>query len=703
MIAKLNFMSTESPVIIIKKISVWILSFVLFFFPVLFFVNTTDPFLLPKQVFLVLASTVLLFLWCITAIYEKKIVLRTSPFTLPAGLFTLAILISAFLSRNMYDSVALAIPVAAAFVLYFVGINSVSHKKDFFTVIAALLVGGAVSSLISVLYYMKLYFLPISAIQSQYFTTFGSPIQHLIYIFPLFIIAAFLLSKEIRGRKVETNYNTILFGGTTAVLVISALIIAIQIFTAPQKQLLLPYSYGFQIATATISQDTSRFLSLPFGSGFGTFLSDFTRFKLEDINNSQLWIASFSSSSSFVLELLTTTGIVGLLTYLFIVAKVLRTRTKDSTPFFFALLSIFLISFFLPFSIVIITLMFILMSLFTSLLFLNREKNVDDVSISVVAFKQGLFSIEESASHRRSSNSRLLPVIVTLVVLIVGGYISYLSVKLVSADMKMADSLNQAKRNNGQTIYNLQREALIEFPYRSDYYRIFSQVNLALANSLASSVPQGSNAPTSMQQTITQLLQQSIANGRTAIALAPMTSVNWENLSQVYRSLIGVGQNAGQFAVATLNQAILLDPQNPLLRVELGGVYFQLQQYDAAQTQFQAAISLKPDFANAYYNLGHALEAKGDLRNAISAYQASQSLTTNPEDKKRLDSEMEVILKKIGTEVKPGGNPTSLSPSENQPPLEVNSPSTQIPAQKEEVKISPPPVTQPTTTPKSGR
>ena len=328
------------------------------------------------------------------------------------------------------------------------------------------------------------------------------------------------------------------------------------------------------------------------------------------------------------------------------------------------------------------------MSLFTSLLFLNHEKNVDDVSISVVAFKHGLFSIEESASNRRSSNSRLLPLILTLVVLVAGGYISYLAVKLISADMKMADSLNQAKRNNGQTIYNLQRQALIDFPYRSDYYRIFSQVNLALANSLASSVPQGSNAPTSMQQTITQLLQQSIANGRTAIALAPMTSVNWENLSQVYSSLIGVGQNAGQFAVATLNQAILLDPQNPILRVELGGVYFQLQQYDAAQTQFQAAISLKPDFANAYYNLGHALEAKGDLRNAVSAYQASQSLTTNPDDKKRLDAEMEVILKKIGTEVKPGGNPTTLSPSENQPPLEVNSPTTQIPAQKQEVKIS---------------
>lgn len=704
MVAKLEHMGNISPIILIKKGSVWIFSFVLFLFPLLFLTTTTDPFLLPKQVFLILASSVLLVLWAITTIYERKITLKTSPFNLPAGLFTLSILISSFLSRNMYDSVALAVPVVAAFVLYFVGINTITNKKDFFTAMSALLLGGALSSLISVLYYLRLYILPIPAIQSQYFTTFGSPIQHILYIVPLLIISAFLLSKEIKGRRAEANYNTILFGSFTGVLLISSLLLIVQIVTAPQKPLLLPYTYGFQIATAAISQDTTRFLiSLPFGSGFGTFLSDFTRFKLPDINNGVLWAATFNSSSSFVLELLSTAGVVGLLTYLFMIAKVLRTRSKDATPFFFALLVIFLVSFFLPLSIIMITLIYVLLALFSSLLFLNHDKSVCDISISIVALKQGLFSIEENPTSRRASNSVVLPILVSLVLILASGYVSFMAVRLVSADTKMASSLSQSKRNNGQTIYDLQRQALIDFPYRSDYYRIFSQINLALANSIAGAVPQGSTAPASTQDTITKLLQQSIGNGRTAIALAPMTSVNWENLSQIYRSLIGVGQNAGQFAVATMNQAIVLDPSNPLLRVELGGIYYQLQQYDAAQNQFQIAINLKPDFANAYYNMGHALEAKGDLKSAVLAYQAAQNLTTNANDKKRLDAEMEVILKKIGTEVTPG-KPTTAAPSENQPPLGISTPSAQIPGQKDQVKLPAPPANQEVTpTAKSGR
>ncbi|MGE5042140.1 MAG: tetratricopeptide repeat protein [Candidatus Levyibacteriota bacterium] len=698
-------MGNNSTIILLKKISVWVLSFVLFFFPLLFLVNATDPFLLPKQVFLVMASVVLLILWSVIMVFEKKIMIRTSPFNLPAGLFTLAVLISAFLSRNMYDSLALAIPVLASFILYFVAQNTISNKKDLLFVLSALLLGGAVSSLISVLYYLKIYFLPIPAIQSQYFTTFGSPIQHIIYIVPLLIVAAYFLSKEVRGRKPEANYNTILFGGLTGTLLISAVLLIVQVVTAPQKPLLLPYTFGFQIATAAISQDTTRFLiSLPFGSGFGTFLSDFTRFKLPDINNGQLWAASFSTSSSFVLELLTTVGVVGLLTYLFMIAKVLKNRTKDTTPLFFALLVVFLVSFFLPLSIISLTLIFILMALFTSTLFLDHSKNVYDISLSIVALKHGLFSIEETsgAPKKASESSKVLPIIVALVIILVGGYTGYLSFKLLSADMKMADSLSQSKRNNGQAIYDLQRQALIDFPYRSDYYRIFSQINLALANSIAGAVPQGSTPSTTAQATITQLLQQSIANGRTAVALAPMSSVNWENLSQIYRSLIGVGQNAGEFSVATMNQAIILDPSNPLLRVELGGIYYQLQQYDAAQNQFQIAINLKPDFANAYYNLGHALEAKGDLRGAITAYQAAQSLTTNDNDKKRLDSEMEVILKKIGTEVKPGTQPSAAAPSADQPPLGISTPSAQLPSQKDQVKLpSPPTETQPTATPKT--
>ncbi|MBP7832155.1 MAG: tetratricopeptide repeat protein [Candidatus Levybacteria bacterium] len=687
---------------LIQKITIGLLCFTLFLFPLLFLTNTTDPFFIPKQVFLVILSSVLAALWGISSISERKLKLKTGPFNLPVAAFAIIVLLSSLLSRNMHDSLAASIPLVAAAVVYFVFINTVTDKKSFVAVITALIAGGAVSSLISIAYYFKIYFLPIPAIQSQYFSTFGSPLQHVIYVVALLLLCVFALLQEVKGRKIETNYNTMFFGGAGVVLLASAALIIFQIATVAQKPVLLPYAYGFQIATAAISQDAGSqsivglpimrlLISLPFGSGYGTFLTDFTRFKLADINGDPtLWISSFTYSSSFVLEVLATTGILGLLSYFFIVAEVLKNRRSETMPVFFALIALFLISFFLPFTITIVFLMFMLLAVYTSTLFLAHDKRVEEVSVSIVAFKQGLFAVDEVTGHeRRKSNSIALPVVVLIVIVLIGGYLSFLSVKLVMADTKMAESLAQSNQNNGQKVYDLQRQALIDFPYRSDYYRIFSQINLALANSIATGIPEGTTPSESVQQTISQLLQQSVANARTAVALAPMTSLNWQNLSQVYRSLIGVGQGADQFAVATLNQAIALDPNNPILRVELGGIFYQLQQYEAAQNQFQIAINLKPDFANAYYNLGKALESKEDLQGAVIAYQAAASLLpADSEDRKRLEAEMEVLLEQVGTEVTPGAQ-TPEGQAENQPGL--TTPVTPAPTSTQQINISPAP------------
>lgn len=688
---------------VIQKIIVGLLAVLLFVFPLIFLTNTTDPFFIPKQTLLVVMSSVLIILWAALSVYERKLQIRSGPFNLPVAAFAIVLFLSSLFSRNMYDSLASSIPVISTVVIYFVFINVISTRKSFVTVITALIAGGAVSSLISIAYYFKIYFLPIPAIQSQYFSTFGSPLQHIIYAIALLLLCAFALLQEVKGRKIDPNYNTMFFGGAGILLLASAVLIIYQVISVPQKPVLLPYTYGFQIATAAISQDGGTqnifglpvlrmLISLPLGSGYGTFLTDFTRFKLADINNDPtLWISSFTYSSSFVLELLTTTGILGILSYFFIIAKVLKVRRKETMPVFFALLGLFLVSFFMPFTITIIFLMFILLALYTSTLYFAHDKRVEDISVSLVALKQGLFSVDEVTGHeRKKTESMALPLLLFIVVLLVGGYLSYLSVKLVIADTKIASSLAQANRNNGQLIYDLQRQALNDFPYRSDYYRIFSQVNLALANSIASGIPQGTNPNDSVQATISQLLQQSLGNARTAVALAPMTSLNWQNYSQVSRSLIGVAQGADTQAIATLNQAIALDPNNPVLRVELGGIYYQLKQNDAAQNQFQIAINLKPDFANAYYNLGHALEAKGDLKNAVIAYQAAASLLPNDsEDKKKLEAEMEVILEKVGTEVTPGTSPVPAGGTENQPGLTV--PATPAPTSTQQIKISPAP------------
>ena len=63
---------------------------------------------------------------------------------------------------------------------------------------------------------------------------------------------------------------------------------------------------------------------------------------------------------------------------------------------------------------------------------------------------------------------------------------------------------------------------------------------------------------------------------------------------------------------------ILLDPVNPQLRLALGGVYFSLKQFPNAATFFSQAVTLKPDWANARYNLAWALFQNRDFDQAIS-------------------------------------------------------------------------------------
>lgn len=704
---------------LINKISLAVITVTLFVFPLFFLTNTTEAFLLPKQILLVLASSILLVLWAARGIAERKLVIKNSPLNIPIALFGIIVLISSLLSRNMYDSLAISIPLFAAIVFYFIIINTISDKKSFMIAFFGLISGAVFSSLVSILYNFNIFFLPIAAIENRYFSTFGSPVQHLIYLVPVAIVGILSFIPELRSKRKITGGKNIVLLSASVILIAAAGVLIYQLITAPQKPAFLPYTSGFQIGAASISQDTglrsffgigvpSILISLPLGSGYGTFLSDFTRYKTPEINlNPTLWTATFTSSSSYVLELVATTGVLGLLSYLFITAKLLKTRSKEADPIFYTILAMIAASFFIPFTLIAMFLLFTLIGFYVSYLFLLSDRRVFDISISLVALRHGLISFQDVPENARprKSDSVVFPIIFSILIVFITGFVSYQAIRLLSADTKIAASLSQVNRNNGQAVYDLQLAALSEYPFRSDYYRIFSQINLALANSIVSGVPQGQTPTDQTRQTISSLLQQAVNNARAAVALSPTISLNWENLSQIYRSLIGVGQGAEEFTILTLNQAIALDPSNPLLRIELGGVYLQLQQYDAAQQQFIAAIKLKPDLANAYYNLANAQEANQQFEQALASYQATLSLITNPDDKKALEEKISTLKEQVGNAQPTTQVPEGTQASENQPPLGVNSPAAPLPTNAPQIKVSPPPAEAveasptPTTTP----
>lgn len=660
---------------VLNSIIVAILSASVLLLPIFFLTFTTEAFTIPKELLIVYMALILIFLWGVKTFLEGKVILTTAPFNLPILLFVTIILISAFLSRNRFDALLASIPVIGSALLYFVIINTVKSKKSFSLILFSLILGGIVSSLIFVLYYFKLYFLPIPQIQKQSFNTFGSLIQAIIYILPLFVFCLLSVIRKIRPVSA--------FPLIAGVCFLIALFFALhQIIFFPQKPIVLPFIYGLQTAAAAVTQDTQRFLlSLLFGSGYGTFLSDFTRFKLPAFNlERNIWNLNFAFSSSFLLELIATTGLLGSLSYLFIAFSVIKTRITKS-PLFAALVLTFLLSFILPFSYSSITLLFVLLGIYASYLNMEGDRRVYEVILSTITATKGI-----------TGRSALAPIIFLLIITVVG-FIGFWTTRFALSDIAFAKSLEAANQNNGQLTYQLQTQAIQDFPYRADYHRIFSQVNLALAGSISQGL-QGSSPSAQVQQGVTSLLQQSITSARNAVIISPQTSMNWQNLAQVYRSLINIGQNAEQFTIASLNQAIALGPYNPQLYIQLGGVYYQMRQFQAAEDQFQIAVNLKRDFANAYYNLGHAQEAKGELEKAFTNYQIARELSRdNKESLVKIEAEIKALESRLdeGRSEAKASLETKIEPKTEQPPLSISSPQANLQPQKPQIKISPPP------------
>jgi tetratricopeptide (TPR) repeat protein len=90
----------------------------------------------------------------------------------------------------------------------------------------------------------------------------------------------------------------------------------------------------------------------------------------------------------------------------------------------------------------------------------------------------------------------------------------------------------------------------------------------------------------------------------------------------------------GQFARALerINQAIVLCKSNPIFYNNRGLTQLELGHTEAALLDFKQAISLKPDFAEAYYNCANAHQRCMQFEASIACFQATLAINPNNAD-----------------------------------------------------------------------
>jgi tetratricopeptide (TPR) repeat protein len=79
-------------------------------------------------------------------------------------------------------------------------------------------------------------------------------------------------------------------------------------------------------------------------------------------------------------------------------------------------------------------------------------------------------------------------------------------------------------------------------------------------------------------------------------------------------------------AVAAYERVLELDPEHAAAHINLGTLYYNRQDYKAAEEHYRQALRIDPRYALAHFDLGNVLDETGRVAEAIQAYMAALQL-----------------------------------------------------------------------------
>lgn len=345
----------------------------------------------------------------------------------------------------------------------------------------------------------------------------------------------------------------------------------------------------------TIATESLKRLPLR-GVGTGNFVEAFNWWKPETFNMTRNWSGVFGWSASAGLQLWTELGLVGLAVAVLTVMGFIKSQgTKESKIGVTVLILILALT---PINLV---------SLVLAAWLIVRNLKTREVGLTLKVGEEGF---------------NAAPVMLAVVVLVASFFGAYWWTRVLLGEIYLKKSLVAAASNDGGATYSWQIKAISANPNSAEYRRIYSQTNLALAVGLMSN----KDITDDQKQQAATLIQQSVREGKAAVSLDTGNASYWTNLAGIYRQLVGSVEGAADWSYEAYSQAAVLDPTNPSLRLDFGGLLFAAGNYDEASRLFEQVVTLKPDLANGWYNWAHAAKKLNRLGDAVTRLNQAVSL-----------------------------------------------------------------------------
>jgi len=670
----------------LNKVIDFCLHAAVFLLPLFFSPASIDVLELNKQTVLVVLSAVAGVAWLGRALSDKQFTLARNWFHLVTVLFGLGYLLVSFLSVDRYLSFVGALgqmpwafsTVASLVVFYIVAVNRIRQTSQVYDFIFSFLLSSLIAGVYGLLQMFGIYLVPMAAAQAKTFTSVGSLFSFVVYMTIPLIVASSLAfhgcrnnvcllgSNKLSGRVARgivwaviivsllsliiidywVAWAALLFGTFITVLIgylrtrkinqpsklaIPGILVAVSVlllFFRTPINLNLPSEVSpSALATFNIAKETLREMPV-FGSGPGTWIYDYAKYRVQLVNLSPFWNVRFDRGFSFFLTLLATTGLIGASLWLILVisgiaksAGHLLSERNDDVWYAYLIvfsgwLTFVFTSFFYNYNMAHLFALWLLMSLLGALL--SKNSITWDARKSTYAY--GVISV-------------------LFVVALIGGVtVTWLTGQRIVAESLFTSAVNQFRSGKtiDEVIVQIRRSTSLN-PLLDMYHRNLSQAHLIKAANLIQSGVNEEKA-----SVIQNEIKAAVDSALLASTVSPANVDNWSNLALIYQSVASFTRGADEFAIKNYQEASAREPQNPVFLNEIGKLYLlrsdayrtQLSSGDAAsravaqknvdenlvlgEKSLKAAIAAKQDYLPARYNLGIVYERQGRVKDAIT-------------------------------------------------------------------------------------
>ncbi|MBI4592298.1 tetratricopeptide repeat protein [Candidatus Uhrbacteria bacterium] len=687
-------------------ITKWATYALFFLVPVFFLPWTTNILEHNKQLLFVVLTGIGLLAWLGQMVMGKQFSFKSGWLNLIPGLFFVTVLVASVTSLAGYQSwvgqasqeYASFLSMALLIVLFYLLMNTAGDTLMQRNVLTALFMSSALSGLVTLLGMFNIVHLPFNFAQSPGFNTVGTMNGFVSFMTVVMFVglAMWLVSQQGRDRVIPLGgFGTLLRALIVLVTVVNLVglisldfwvfwlmniigVLLLGTFVFIQSQefpnlrrfalplvvlfvsvllLFLPtplhlnlpvvvspsYGTSWSIVKQALSSSTSNLL---FGTGPGTYLYDYLAFKPASVNISQFWSLRFDRAKSEFLTMAATLGVVGSLLWLALmvwvgvkaVGRLVFERDHEEWKMTYVV--------FAGWAMLLLTHIFY-SSNFTMSFLLWGFTGLLASQVTLKVWKSD-FSSSPRLGLGMSFAFAIVAVSVVASLFITGSR--------YAAEVAFARAV-QVDRSEEGTIDEViaQLNRAVAFNGLSDVYqRNLSSAYLVKARELI--IASGTTEERTPEQTqaIVDTVTASVNAAARATAIEPNYVSNWVVRGSIYRDLMSFAQGAEDLAAQSFQNAVQLEPNNPVHPTNLGRVYVTVADRarslksaeDAelaaqattqettllagAEQAFLAAITLKSDYLPAHYYLAGVYERQGKLEQAAARLVALRN--NNPAD-----------------------------------------------------------------------